>query len=205
MGGTVVIGGSMMDPATAKMVGRAGVTAPAGDTNAIEAAMDKFVAQLVASAGADGPKCGRWQGEIRATAAQHDKGKNPNGDPFTLDIDLTISCQIGKGDDNVVPCTLSYSNALVGKDASTRTTANGQARCNAGFGIYQGAAKISLGSCRIQGSTQIAVAGQSATDTPNLSLGGWELEVPVTAGTRSVSGSKQVDKATNLSWNLNWK
>jgi hypothetical protein len=205
MGDTVSIGGSMMDSASAKTIGRAQVIVPAGDTNAIMAAMDKFVAQLVASAGADGPKCGRWQGEIRATAAQHDKGKNPNGDPFTLDIDLTISCQIGKGDDNEVPCTLSYSSALVGKDASTRTTANGQARCNAGFGIYQGVAKISLGSCQIQGSTQISVAGQSANDKPNLSLGGWEVEVPVTAGTRNVSGSRQVDKATNLTWSLSWK
>jgi hypothetical protein len=204
-GDTVAIGGSMVDWANAKTIGRAQVIVPAGDTNAIMAAMDRFVAQLVASAGGDGPKCGRWQGEIRATAAQHDKGKNPNGDPYTLDIDLTISCQIGKGDDTEPPCQLSYSNALVGKDASTTTTANGQARCNAGVGIYQGVAKITLGPCQIQGSTAISVAGQSATDKPNLSLGGWEVETPVAAATRSLSNSKQVDKATILSWNLTWK
>ena len=83
MGDTIAIGGSMVDWASGKTIGRAQVVVPAGDTNAITAAMDKFVAQLVASAGADGPTCGRWQGEIRATAAQHDKGKNPNGDPYT--------------------------------------------------------------------------------------------------------------------------
>jgi hypothetical protein len=202
MGGTVMISGSMMDSASARAIGRAQATAPAGDSNAIEAAMNTFVAQLVASAGGDGPKCSRWQGEIGATAGQHDKGKNPNGDPFTVDIDLSISCQVGQGND---ACTLSYSNALVGKDASTKTTANGQPRCNVGMGIYQGVAKIRLGPCQIQGVTSIAVAGQSATDKPDLSLGGWEVEIPVAANARSVSGAKQVDKATNLKWNLTWK
>lgn len=205
MGDVVVIGGGMMDTASARMVGRAQVTAPAGDSDAISAAMDKFVTQLVASAGGDGPKCSKWQGEIKATAAQHDKGKNPAGDPYTVDIELSISCQVGNGSDSEPPCALSYSNALVGKDASTKTTASGQARCNAGFGIHQGVAKITLGSCRIQGVTEISVAGQSATDKPNLSLGGWEAEVPVAANARSVSGSRQVDKATTLSWNLTWK
>jgi hypothetical protein len=205
MGDTIAIGGSMMDWASAKTIGRAQVIVPAGDTNAIMAAMDKFVAQLMASAGADGPTCGRWQGDIRATAAQHDKGTNPNGDPYTLDVDLTIGCEIGKGDDSEPPCQLSYSNALVGKDASTKTTANGQARCNAGVGIYHGIAKITLGPCQIQGSTAISVAGQSVNDKPNLSLGGWEVEIPVAAATRNLSNSKKVDKATKLSWNLTWR
>ncbi len=107
MGGTVVITGSMMDTSSAKTIGRAQAVVPAGDTNAIYAAMDRFVSQLVASAGADGPKCGGWQGEISAVAAQHEKGKNPNGDPFTMDIDLKIACQIGKGGENEPPCQLS--------------------------------------------------------------------------------------------------
>ena len=205
MGGTVVIGGSMMDMSTAKMVGRSQVVVPAGNSDAIAAAMDRFVSQLVGSAGADGPKCGGWQGEISATAAQHEKGKNPNGDPFSLDVDLKITCQIGKGGENAPPCQLSYSNALVGKDASTTTTAGGPARCNAGLGINKGTAKITIGSCQISGTTAISVAGQSATDKPNLSLGGWEVEMPFAPGTRNLSGSKQVDKATTVTWSLTWR
>jgi hypothetical protein len=205
MGGTVVIGGSMMTTSNAKTVGRAQVVVPAGNSDAISAAMDQFVSQLAGSTGADGPKCGRWQGEISAVAAQHEKGKNPNGEPFSLDIDLKITCQIGKGDDNEPPCTLSYTNALVGKDASTKTTAAGQARCNAGLGIYKGIAKVTVGSCQITGSSEVSVGGQSATDKPNLSLGGWEVEFPVSAGTRNLSGNKQVDKSTIVTWSLAWK
>jgi hypothetical protein len=205
MGGTVVIGGSMMDTSNAKTVGRAQVAVPAGNTDAISAAMDRFVSQLVSSAGSDGPTCRGWQGEISASAAQHDKGKNPNGDPFSLDIDLKITCQIGKGDDNQPPCQLSYSNALVGKDASTKTSAGGQARCNAGFGIYKGIAKISIGSCQIKGTWEASVGGQSVSDKPDLSLGGWEVEMPFPPGSRTLSGSKQVDRSTTVSWNLTWK
>jgi len=204
MGGTVVIGGSMGNASSAKMVGRAQVVVPAGNSDAIAAAMDQFVAKLTASAGADGPKCGRWQGEISASGAQHEKGKNPNGDPFTHDVELQITCQIGTDDDDC-PCTLSYTNALVGKDASTKTTAGGQARCIAGFGINKGIARIRIGGCQITGSTQISVAGHSAADKPNLSLGGWTVEFPVAAGTRNLSGSKQADKATTITWSLNWR
>ena len=205
MGGTVVIGGSMMNTSSARTVGRAQVVVPGGNSDAIYAAMDQFVSQLVGSAGKDGPTCRGWQGEISASAAQHDKGKNPNGEPFTSDIVLKITCQIGKGDENEPPCQLSYSNALVGKDASTKTSAGGQARCNAGLGIQKGIAKITIGACQITGISEISVAGQSATDKPNLSLGGWEVELPCPPGTRTLSGSRQVDRSTTVTWNLTWK
>lgn len=205
MGGTVVIGGSMMDTASARAVGRAQVVVPAGNTDAISAAMDRFVSQLVGSAGGDGPRCGGWQGEISATSGRHEKSKNPNGDPYTVDTDLQINCQVGGSGANGPVCRMSYSNSLLGKEASTVTTAEGPARCNAGLGIYKGTATITIGSCQISGTTQISVAGQSATDRPNLSLGGWEVEVPFSPGTRTLGGSKQVDKATNVTWSLAWK
>jgi hypothetical protein len=86
------------------------------------AAMDGFVAQLVASAGVDGPECGRWQGEIRATAAQRDKGTNPNGDPFTLGIDPTISCQIGTSHNTEPPCETSSARCAPCRPPSRAAT-----------------------------------------------------------------------------------
>jgi hypothetical protein len=118
---------------------------------------------------------------------------------------LKINCQVGRGGANGPACQVSYSHSLVGKDASTTTTAGGPARCNAGLGIYKGTAKITIGSCQVSGTTQISVEGHSATDQRNLTLGGWEVEVPFAPGTRTLGGSKQVDTSTTVSWSLTWK
>ncbi len=204
IGGTVMVGGSVMDMTAARTVGRAQVTVPAGNDNAIEAAMTQFVTKLVASTGTDGPKCGGWQGEISAKASQHDKGKNPSGDPFTIDTDLSITCQI-RGNGGEPPCQVSYSYKMDGKDSSISTSAAGNSRCNASASIYKGLAKIRVGPCQIQGSTDIAVAGTSASDKKDLSLGGWEIEFPVASNARQLSGSKQPDKNTTINYSLNYK
>jgi hypothetical protein len=205
IGGTVLISGSLSTSGSATAIGRGQVTAPAGNDEAISAAMDKFVSQLVGSTGNDGPKCGRWQGEISATSGQHEKGKNPNGDPYSVDTDLKISCQIGKGNEAEPPCTLSYSYALAGKDASTNASAGGPARCNAGASIYQGKATIRVGACYADVVSNVSVAGQSASSKQGQSLGGWEVEFPVSADARQLSGSKQVDRSTTVTWSLSYK
>jgi hypothetical protein len=203
MGGTVVISGSMMGTASARTVGRAQVTVPAGNDDAILSAMAQFVSKLAASAGNDGPKCSGWQGEISATSSQHVKGKNPNGDPFTVDTDLKITCQIGKNDE--APCQVSYSYKMDGKDASITTSGGGPTRCNASGGIYKGIAKVRVGICHFQATSNISVAGSSATEKKDMSLGGWDYEYPVARDTRQLSGNRQVDKNTTMNWSLTYK
>jgi hypothetical protein len=205
MGGTVVITGSIADPKSASASGRAQATAPAGNNDAISAAMAQFVSKLVASTGSAGPKCSGWQGEISASSSLHEKGKNPNGDPFTIDTDLKITCQMGKNDNDPPPCQVSYSYKMAGKDSSITSSSAGEPRCVASAGIYNGIGKVRVGPCRFQATRSIAVAGFSASDKNEISVGGWDWEFPVPRDARQLTGSKQVDKATTLNWNLTYK
>lgn len=205
VGGTVLISGSMSGRGNAVPIGRSQATAKAGDDNAISSAMDKVVTGLVGSAGGDGPRCGRWQGEISASSAQHLKGKNPSGEPYSSDLDVKISCQIGRTSEDSTSCSVSYTGSLVGKDSSVSTTSSGTATCSAGVSIYKGMAKISLGSCEINTVRQVSAAGQSATSRDTMRIGGWEVEFPVSPDTRTLSGSKKVDDLTTLSWGVSYK
>lgn len=196
-GDSVSISGVFMSMETAKALARAQVTTP---VRSASAAIEQVARKLVGSLGADAPKCGRWTGQIGVSSSRKVSGKNPNGQPFTDSVTLDVSCSY---QENVEPkCQVSYSASLKGVDASTESSAGGDARCNASMSLVKGVARFRVGPCEIEGTYSVSVAGTSAQDKKMFSLGSWEAESTVSPSARTLSGSKAVDKDTKLTWSL---
>jgi hypothetical protein len=204
-GDNVTISGGMMQTSTSKTVGRAVVTVPAGASNdaAIMSAMTQFVSKLISSAGSDGPKCGGWQGEISASSSQHQSGKNPNGDSFSTDADLKITCDFTPGNSEPA-CQVSYSYKMAGKSSSISNSAGGSAQCVASANIFNGKGQVTVGPCQVMVTSSISVEGTAVTDKQTISLGGWEVAFPAPRDAKQLSGARQVDKYTTVNWNLTY-